>query len=244
MKTDYRSTHQSREASRVYDEVLYHAGTYDDVLWQEEKKILTHEIKKLKRDIAHISYLDFGCGTGRIMSHLENFVDESTGVDIAAEMLERARGVVKRAILIQADITRGDVLAGKKFDVITAFRFFLNAEQSLRNEVMALLAEKLRDENSILIFNIHGNLWSHRIITKMWLRMHGKHLSVATQHEMAMFAQHHGLSLVRWYGFGVLPKILYRVLGAPFAHRLDFLLSHMPGSKYISYDLIFVCKKK
>lgn len=243
MKTDYRTSHKDKEISRVYDEVLYKQGSYDDALWKEEQCILEKELSLLQGSTSPISLLDFAAGTGRILSFLETRVGSAVGVDIADEMLERARSVVEKAKLVRADITRTDVLRGETFDMITAFRFFLNAEDTLREEAMAVLAQKLRNEKSVLIFNIHGNLWSHRIFTKLWLRLWGKRLSTATKSEMRALVERHGLQIVQWYGFGVLPKIAYRVIGLPVAFQIDKLFSWIPGARHISYDLVFVCKK-
>lgn len=243
MKIDYRVQHQSEKVSRIYDEVIYRAGSYDDILWQEEKIILADEISRLRKTNEHISYLDFGCGTGRILAYLEELVDKAAGVDIAAEMLDRARQVVKRAALIHADLTHEDVLQGQVFDLITAFRVLLNSESQLREEIMAVLARKMRNQNSLFIWNAHGNFWSHRLFTKIWLRLRGKHLSVMTRREAVALVERHGLYIERWYGFGIIPKIFYRILGSAVAHRIDKILSHIPGAQYVSYDLIFVCKK-
>lgn len=244
MKTNYRMSHQSERVSEIYDEVLYRPGMYDDALWQEEKRVLQRELSRLERDVAKISYLDFACGTGRLLSFLEDHVNEATGVDIAEEMLRRARKIVHRARVIRADSTREDPLAGEVFDFITAFRFFLNAEPALREEAMAVLAGKLRDGRSELVFNIHGNLWSHRIITKVWLMTRAKRLSASTKREMEQLANRHGLYVARWYGIGILPKVLYRLFGSSCMRKIDGALSRLPGARSIAYDLIFVCKKK
>lgn len=243
MKTDYRMSHQSNDVSRVYDEVLYKQGTYDDALWREEQGILTKELALLHAHAASVSLFDFACGTGRILAFLENRVESAVGVDIAEEMLQRARQVVRRARLIKADLTRVDVLLEEEFDLITVFRFFLNAEPTLRDEVMTLLSKKLRNENSLLIFNIHGNLWSHRMFTKAWLWFWGKRLSASTRHEMEILTRRHSLEVVRWYGFGIVPKIVYRVIGFPVAYVIDKILSYIPGAGFLSYNLVFVCKK-
>lgn len=244
MKTNYRMSHQSEQVSRVYDEVLYKQGTYDDVLWRREQYILEKEFTLLQTKVTSISLLDFACGTGRILAFLEHKVNNAVGVDIAEEMLSRARQVVRNARLIKADLTRMDPLQGEQFDLITAFRFFLNAESELREEAMAVLSQKLRNQDSALIFNMHGNLWSSRMFTKWWLRLKGKHLSTSTRREMELLAERHGLRVVRWYGFGMLPKIIYRVIGSSFAYSLDRFFSRIPGARYISYDLVFVCRKK
>ena len=46
-----------------------------------------------------------------------------------------------------------------KFDLITSFRFFLNAEYPLKVSVLLALKEYLLPDG-VLIFNIHMNSWS------------------------------------------------------------------------------------
>lgn len=102
------------------------------------------------------------CGTGRIIGYLENQFQESIGIDISSDMLEQAKVKVKHSMLICGDVTKGHNGLEGKFDCITCFRFFLNAEQSLRDEVFGFITNKLKNQDSILIFNIHGNKFSTR----------------------------------------------------------------------------------
>lgn len=240
---DYRLSHTSERIARQYEDIVYKEGSYDDMLWQWEQGILERELGELQRTTRDIEYLDFGCGTGRILVFLEDKVATSVGVDPAEAMLARACIRVRKAELIHADITQEDVLFGKQFDLITAFRIFLNSQPELRDEMFQVLLPKLRNKHSLFVFNIHGNLWSHRIFTKLWLWLRGKRLSAATKNEMRALARRHGLEIVRWYGFGLLPKIIYRVIGSPVAFRIDKLFSWIPGARHVSYDLVFVCKK-
>ena len=128
------------------------------MIWEKEKQILdaliSHWLDSRK------CYLDFACGTGRVLSHLEKRFTESTGIDISEDMLKCASSSVSSSTLICGDLTRDPNLVNGKYDCITAFRFFLHSQQSLRYEAMHVLSEKLRDRNSILIFNIHGNRYS------------------------------------------------------------------------------------
>ena len=87
--------------------------------------------------------LDFACGSGRVLELLEGHVGKATGVDVTESMLEVAADVTERSRLVHADITRSDDLDGEQFDLITAFRFFPNAELDLRHEAMAKLATLL-----------------------------------------------------------------------------------------------------
>ena len=80
-------------------------------------------------------HLDFACGTGRILEYFAGRVDSSTGVDVSDSMMEVAGRWPPKAELIEADLTQNDVLGDRRFNLITAFRFFPNAEPELRQAV-------------------------------------------------------------------------------------------------------------
>ena len=238
---NYRLSHQSGIKTKRYEEDVYRIGSYDDFVWQEEKKILDRELRVLKKRIPAPRYLDFACGTGRIIGYLENHVAESVGVDISREMLAVAKEKLHRSHLVEADITADDVLRGQTFDIITAFRFFLNAEPSLRETALKPLPQKLSPDG-ILIFNIHGNTWSFRLPMVWWYRLRGRHLNHFSYWQTKRLAAPHGLFIQRLYGFGLIPKPLYRL--CPYVcFVLDRFFARIPFIKYISYNLIFVCKR-
>ena len=59
-------------------------------------------------------------------------------------MLALARERCPHAKVILGDVTTTPGLAPGPFDLITAFRFFLNAEPTLRNEVLAWMRDSFR----------------------------------------------------------------------------------------------------
>lgn len=242
-KKDYRLSHHGVEKSARYERQVYRAGSYDDIMWENEKKILVRELEELKERVHTIDYLDFACGTGRILSFIEPAVSRAVGVDISSSMLGRARQKVERSDLIEADLTVHDVLEGRVFDCITAFRFFLNAEDALRDAALASLVPKLKNEKSVYIFNMHGNFFSYRLLTKIWYWFQGRRLNTSTYWESRRLARRHGLYIVRWYGLGFIPKIFYRYGNTSFLQSVDRLVGRIPLMKYVAYDLIFVCKK-
>lgn len=238
---DYRLSHQSQYKTERYERDVYRAGSYDDFVWQEEKKILDRELDLLKKRIPVPRYLDFGCGTGRIIEYLENKVDESVGVDIAHEMLAVAKEKLRHSRLIEADITTDDILREQKFDIITAFRVFLNAEPQLQDAILKTLAPKLSD-SGIFIFNIHGNIWSFRLPMVWWYRLRGRYLNYLSYRQIKRLLVRHDLHVERLYGLGLIPKPFYRLCPRA-SFTLDRFLARIPLIKYISYNLIFVCKR-
>ena len=153
----YKESHKYAGKGAEY-ETYYQTQAWQRFLWSREQEIILKILEKYfaGRDI-HL--LDFACGTGRITGFLENRVRTSTGVDVSGSMLAIARKKLERTEIIEADITAGDVLKARKFNLITAFRFFLNAEPQLRSEAMKALVELL-SEDGCLVFNNHQNFGS------------------------------------------------------------------------------------
>ncbi len=198
----YRDSHKDHCKGVSYDD-YYRNAKGQSFLWSQEQKVLSGIIDSFYKD-RQINYLDFACGTGRITSVLESKMATSTGVDVSGSMLKEASEKLKHTEIIKADITRDDVLSGKKFDLITAFRFFVNAEPELRTEVIKALAPLL-SEDGYLVFNNHQN--SGSLLIK-WSKMrHYKTkpdglYNVMTIKQMHELAESAGLEIVKIYPIG------------------------------------------
>jgi ubiquinone/menaquinone biosynthesis C-methylase UbiE len=151
---DYRFSHVGEQKALAYAAQFDDARTVKYLHWQLEKLILTRILAQY--GMRSMDLLDFACGTGRVISFLEDRFRNSTGVDISPNMLRLASQQCSKSTLICADVTQNDCLNNKKYDVITSFRFFLNAQQSLREEALAWVRSHLR-ENGLLICNFHFN---------------------------------------------------------------------------------------
>ena len=158
--TEYSQSFRDSAHARTYER-FYEKGTADEAVWQIERDFLSHFYSRNESNWPQCSYLDFACGTGRVIAFMEDRVATSRGIDISPEMLDIARTKVCRSELICTDITRGEPPEGS-YDLITAFRFFLNAEPELRLRVLKALALRLKNENSRLVFNNHGNPVSYK----------------------------------------------------------------------------------
>lgn len=234
----------SEPKSLRYEKEIHQRGSYDNMLWKAEQPILLREVRQLKKILGTISYLDFGCGTGRILQLLESEVDISLGVDISESMVSLAREKGVHAPIMVGDITCEDIIGAKTFQLVTAFRVFLNAGPELTRQMLDVLVPKL-DPKGIFIFNMHGNLWSHRIFTKLWFMFRGRTLNTSSYWQVKKMLKPHGLKIVRFYGFGFMPKIFYRMFGSNAMFAVDsFMIAKIPLSRYFSYNLIFVCKTK
>lgn len=74
-------------------------------------------------------------------------------MDASAAMLACVPAALNVRV-VQVDITRESL--GETLDVITAFRFFLNAEQRLREEALDSMRDHLK-ETGRLVCNVHMN---------------------------------------------------------------------------------------
>src|SRR6185295_8842136 len=100
-------------------------------------------------------YLDFACGTGRITEMMAPLAQESIGVDVSGTMLEVARVKCPHVRFMESDLTRDNLDIGL-FDMVTAFRFFGNAQDELRSAALKAVVALLRPGGHLVI-NSHRN---------------------------------------------------------------------------------------
>ncbi len=205
----YRDSHKYLTKGAEY-ETYYQTQLWEKFLWTREQEIILWILEKYfaGRDI-HL--LDFACGTGRITSFLEDRVKTSTGVDVSGSMLAIAREKLERTEIIEADITVDNVFAERKFNLITAFRFFVNAEPSLRSAAMQALS-RLLSEDGYFVFNNHQS-YDSPWIKLLYMRHQQKNpqgiFNVMTIDEMSRLVEDVGMEIVELYpaGFFHPPKI-------------------------------------
>jgi SAM-dependent methyltransferase len=151
LERDYRHSHLDRGGD--YDAAIA-ASPWDDYLARAEARHLDDLLRSiLPRSIGRS--LDFACGTGRITRHVEPYVFESWGVDVSDSMLERARRRCTRTEFRRIDLTRSALDAGR-FDLVTAFRYFGNAEEEARREAL-LAINRLLGLGGWLVLDNHRN---------------------------------------------------------------------------------------
>jgi len=242
---DYGKQHKDIKQALNYEYRLYAKDSYDSYMWQIETTLLLKEVSLIKK--AKIRYLDFACGTGRILSLVERYVDESTGLDVSESMLSIAKGKIKKSLLIKGDLTKNDVLRNTQYDLITAFRFFLNAQANLKEEIMLLLSEKLSNDG-ILVFNIHGNITSYYFlpIVLPGLKNDWSELNYSSYFKINNLIKNSRLKIKRVYGVGFIPSLFYRLFKfwKKFFINIEKILSNLIFLKYFAKNLIFICIKK
>src|SRR5687767_532003 len=237
---DYRTSHVGAESwAQDYDAKLFAPGSFDAAMWERERLLIDRVVQQ------HVprrgSYLDFACGTGRVLSYVEPHFRAAVGLDISDTMLAVARERVPDATLVQADATRNPAaLQHRRFDFVTAFRFFLNAQPSLRDAAMAFLVTTLRDESSRLLFNVHGNRHSTRALLAAKAMITREQFASMSVRDSIELAARHGLEVVEWYGIGSYDKSLLRLMPMR-AWRWAEAVAPLP--KRCNVYLYFLCRR-
>jgi SAM-dependent methyltransferase len=234
----YTERHKARGVD--YDETFSpEVNPYRAMVWRLEQQVL-NGILRDHLGSGKIAHLDFACGTGRIMGHLLRHTASATGVDVSTSMIEVARKVAPGAELIEADLTQQDVLGQRRFDLITAFRFFPNAEPELRQSVFRVLARHLAPQG-VLVFNNHKNRNSlPRRISRL-LGGAGTRGTMTHAEAEALVAQA-ALRIVEIIPLASLPvSEKHLLLPISLVEPLERWMAGMPLLTGIAQDVIYVC---
>jgi hypothetical protein len=160
-------------------------------------------------------------------------------------MLAIAKEKLKRTEIIEADITAENILKPRKFNLITAFRFFLNAEPDLRSVAIGALAELL-DEDGYLVFNNHQNSGSP------WIKLRYAHyrkknpegtFNVMSIEQMTKLVESVELQIIEIYpvGFFHPPKV---PISLYLNRAIDWAAGKLKFLNRFSENAIVVCRWK
>jgi SAM-dependent methyltransferase len=246
--TSYRESHQGCGID-YHDQ--FARNPRRRMMWQLEQHILdsvldtihdTSDRQNTNQPGSQLDYLDFACGTGRVLAFVSARTDSATGVDVSDSMLEVAGTSAPKAELISADITGDDSpLANRRFDLITAFRFFPNAEAGLRSDAIRALADSLKPDGR-LVFNNHRCLSSlrHRLVRLLTFGRKGRTgMSRLEVHEMVAEA---GLEIERVDHAGVVPEYEWLLLRPRFlVEWFERLATRLPLAA-IAENHVYVCR--
>lgn len=236
MADSYTDSHKKHGKGASYDE-HYSTNPWRRFLWSREQLALTNLIDEFFKN-EKIYLLDFACGTGRIIRFLEDRATKAVGVDVSTPMLDNAKEKLARTELIEADITKENVLKGRKFNLITAFRFFLNAEPELRRAAIKVLATLL-DENGYFVFNNHRNETSP-LVRFRYNRCRRKRNFMSMQETRDLVSEA-GLKIVKIYPVGFLP--LYKIkLPYALSNAVDSIATKFACLQDCSESPIIVCQ--
>jgi SAM-dependent methyltransferase len=247
--TSYARRFQAKDDVEYYDLKEYGAGSYSSCMWELQRPVLAETLKNHQAQVLHpLTLLDFACGTGRVTSYLESFVETVDGIDISREMVAVARKKCAKARLQVGDILAQSDLLQKKYDVITAFRFLLNVEPEIRRQALCRLREVICEPDGLLVANMHGNSRSLRHPAIVWRRWRersqqtGEMLNEMSPGETRRQLRECGFQVVRQFGFGILPPTLYRTPLRGLAFTVDKSLAGDRVYNDWAIDILFVCR--
>jgi SAM-dependent methyltransferase len=244
----YREQFSDTQKAHQYEHNQYHLSSYSSVLWEIEKNQLASLVDEFRRTHGRIDYLDFAAGTGRVIQFMQHRVDSATGIEISPAMVKVAQDKLDTASMICADITAPGTPVESTYDIITAFRFVLNAEPELRLVAMKALAARLKDNTSWLIFNNHGNLWSHKLAMfpfhalrnfSSGYRAEGNYMTNREAHEIAKSA---GLIIERVIGCGILSAKIAGLLPSHHAVAIEHKLARSEMISRIGVNQLYIAR--
>jgi SAM-dependent methyltransferase len=246
---NYSDRFQEKSAVADYEAKEYGAGSYSSFIWELQRPVLEKIVADFRRTQAGpVLLLDFACGTGRVISCLEPLVDAAEGVDISENMVEIARKKCRAARLRVGDILSHPELLQKNYELITSFRFLLNVEPALRMRVLKKLRAVLREPDSLLVVNVHGNSRSLRHPAILWRRWRertkntGAMLNEMSPVETKQLLRASGFQIVHQFGFGMLPPTLYRTPLRGAVAAVDKVFAGENRWRDCAIDLLFVCR--
>jgi len=240
----YKFSHSAPAKGGEYEH-YYETNEWQRYVWRREQSVLK-EVLTTHCASQRVDLLDFACGTGRVSCFLENDVATATGVDVSESMLSVAKGKSRRTRWILGDITEADVLGGRRFNLITAFRFFANAEPQLRARVMSQLAQLLTDDG-VLVFNNHQNAWAPfplaSYLHQRWSLGARSTYRVLNPIGMRRLCRDAGLKIVRTHGIGLwhLPKIKPSFGINQFMEKVG---RRLPPLRLFAQDILVVCRRR
>lgn len=247
--TNYKYTEHYQENTWSIEEAISYDKEFlknrrTGLIWEFEKEVISRVYAEIYSGRT-VTHLDFACGTGRVINFLSSKTNSSIGVDTSEKMLEIAKKNNPSCKFINVNIAQKNVFLKDKFDLITAFRFFPNAEHDLRDEIMRELKSLLKIDGYI-IFNNHQN---HLNIKKIGLRIlnffkNKKSQHITNQKELEDLIIKHDMLIIKKIGIGYIPETEKLCIHPRFLIKfLEKLFLRTQCFKRFAEDIIYVIKE-
>lgn len=148
---EFKNVYEDARRADAYDQLEF-PGTY--FLAYRDIPLLLAMYASGKRT------LDFGCGTGRSTRFLRRFGFDPVGVDIADDMLVRARRREPEGDYRRVGGTL-DVFSSAEFDLAVAVFTFDNIPGEAKVPLLRELCRVVRDEGTIVILVSSPDIYTH-----------------------------------------------------------------------------------
>jgi SAM-dependent methyltransferase len=239
-EADYRSSHLASRCPAEFDG--HYVTGHGHLYWVHfERPYLEQLFRRLGREHPG-RYLDFACGTGRILELGAPHFAEALGIDVSDAMLGEAHRRAPTARLVNVDVMTDPPDIGT-FQVISLFRFILSAEHHLREGVLRWLRTAIAPDG-VLVLNNHLNRRSltglrHRVRNSIQGRPGGS----PSDQQMEKLLRNCGFQVVESYGFAIIPP--WRDGGwlpsTPLL-TLERILGSSSTLQQFAKDRIYVCR--
>lgn len=255
--TDYRSLHISSESTVTYKQT-YEFGYYAAQWRLLELPLLESLFKNLYAQGSR-SMLDIACGQGRITLLGAVYFDDVIGIDYSQQMLsvaqqhrvEDSRLKTKNVQFVIGDVR--DFAVRNPFDVVTAFRFFLNTQDELRINGLRCVRRNLALHGTF-ITNIHvaggSPLAMFYKFSNSTMRLFGRPPN-RVRNSMSLRAfrdllTQEGFEITNVYRYSLLPRV--STLTDSFAEnhigKIDRLSMAVPGMQLLCQSFIVCARLK
>lgn len=245
-RTKPREVDREYSASHLEKGADYHEAFRSrpgrSLMWDLERDLLRHLLARAGTRRT----LDFACGTGRVAGFVKELAPGADvhGVDISQSMLEVARETYAGVRFHHADgRSAADHLGAGSFGLVTAFRFFANADHPLRESA----ADQIRDlvePGGWVIFNNHRNFWSLPYVAA---RLVGKGGYGAENRRLEGLFTRRGFRIIERHSLGVWPQSEKKSYLAPWSvtRRLEAAnLRSMSGRHTLGYNMVWLLRKE
>lgn len=241
MDDPYASRFVAEEQASAYDG-LYRARSRDTTIWALQQPLLRAQISGILATRPSARALDFACGTGRILSELVRLVPVVEGTDISPAMAERARSRCPSTPISVGDIRHEGLLMHDSYDLVTAFRFVLNARETARRTVLSRLHALLEPRSGWLILNNHGNSMSLRHLALRARPREADPQNELSDAQMRTLLGESGFRVTSAHGFGILPEVAYRSRLAGLARGIDRVTADRHALRAVTIDRLYIAR--
>lgn len=243
------------KSGESYDRSL--ANRFELAIFRLERIILLDLFRRLRCSDPYTTYLDFACGTGRIIDVFRSLIQTKVGVDTSAGQLAVARAKVPDAEFVHGNVlAEPALLGGREFNLITSFRLLLNLEPENRVPILRALRGLLTTDGYLVIdnhMNRHSILGLLALFAHKVLRVPKKPLvpagcrgiiSTMSESEMREALAAAGLQVEEVHRIFMLPGYKgFQLLPTRWLVPFEAFLSRIPVANRLCKNQIYVCRQ-
>lgn len=254
-RSAYAEHYQRQSTSgEAYDRSI--GNPFELAIFELERRQLLELFARLRGSDPATRYLDFACGTGRILAVFRDRIRTMVGVDTSAGQLAQAARKVPDALLVHGNlVAEPELLGERRFDLITAFRLLLNLEPANRRPILRALRDRLAPGGYLVVDN-HMNRWSAlgimALLAHRVLGMPRKPdvppgrrgiINTMSEREVRRALGDAGLEVIEVRRLFLLPGHgRVKLLPTRTLVALEAVLGRVPGLNHLSKNQIYVCR--